>query len=332
MHAVIENSDSGFFQYWDRLVANDPVQNPIYMQQRADSLKIKDSAAQFTDRSFLVMAAEEPVFGCSLTLHLDEQGRKCIGHFGREASSYINQSSIQAPTNNFRPEAVRLLQAHIGQLIEEIQPYSIEYLDPVCCGVMSPITQVLLNHGGRPVPQRSQLIDISIPERELYRNMSKSCRGMVEWGRRHLDIEIVHGDCFDVSTNEHSVSSNLEKVFTYNDKFIYESFVKRGNGFLVQGRYRNELAASSLFVHNKKTCHQVFAENKSGSLDRPVLHALIWEAMLHSKGASCSQFDFAGTAIWASSKNTLRPEDFNASSFGGERHVQLRITLKHTAD
>lgn len=96
MHAVIENSDSGFFQYWDRLVANDPVQNPIYMQQRADSLKIKDSAAQFTDRSFLVMAAEEPVFGCSLTLHLDEQGRKCIGYFGREASSHINQSSTRS--------------------------------------------------------------------------------------------------------------------------------------------------------------------------------------------------------------------------------------------
>ena len=105
MHAVIENSDSGFFGYWDKLYANDPVQNPIYMQQRADSLKIEDSAAQFTDRSFLVMAAEEPVFGCSLTLHLDEQGRKCIGYFGREASSHINQSSIQAPTNNFRPEA-----------------------------------------------------------------------------------------------------------------------------------------------------------------------------------------------------------------------------------
>jgi len=332
MHAVIENSDSGFFGYWDKLYANDPVQNPIYMQQRADSLKIEDSAAQFTDRSFLVMASEEPVFGCSLTLHLDEQGRKCIGYFGREASSHINQSSIQVPTNNFRPEVVRLLQAHIGQLIEEIQPHSIEYLDPVCCGVMSPITQVLLNHGGRPVPQRSQLIDISIAGRELHRNMSKRCRGMVEWGRRHLDIEIVHSGCFDVSTSDHPLSSNLEKVFTDNDKFIYESLVKRGNGFLMQGRYKNELVASSLFVHNNKTCHQVFAENKSGSLDRPVLHALIWEAMLHSKRASCSQFDFGSTAIWSLSKNSVKPDDFNASSFGGERHVQLRTTLKRAAD
>ncbi|MDG2337229.1 MAG: hypothetical protein P8N94_04470 [Gammaproteobacteria bacterium] len=320
------------FGYWDKLYANDPVQNPIYMQQRADSLKIKDSAAQFTDRSFLVMAAEEPVFGCSLTLHFDQQRRKCIGYFGREASSHINQSSIQAPTTIFDEKLFGLLQAPIGQLIEEIQPHSIEYLDPVCWRVMSPMTQVLLNHGGRPVPQRSQLIDISIAERELHRNMSKSCRGMVEWGRRHLDIEIVHGDCFDASTNEHFVSINLEKVFTENNKFIYESLVKRGNGFLVQGRYRNELVARSLFVHNNKTSHQVFAENKSGSLDRPVLHALIWEAILHSKRASCSQFDFGSIAIWASSKNSVKPDDFNASSFGGERHVQLRITLKRTAD
>ena len=225
-----------------------------------------------------------------------------------------------------------LLRAHIGQLIEEIQPHSIEYLDPVYCRVMFPMTQVLLNHGGRPVPQRSQLIDIPIAERELHRNMSKSCRGMVEWGRRHLDLEIVHGDCFDVLTNEHFVSSNLEKVFTENNKFIYDSLGKRGNGFLVQGRYRNELVARSLFVHNNKTSHQVFAENKSGSLDRPVLHALIWEAILDSKRASCSQFDFGSIAIWASSKNSLKPDDFYTSSFDGERHVQLRITLKRTAD
>ena len=100
----------------------------------------------------------------------------------------------------------------------------------------------------------------------------------------------------------------------------------------MQCRYKNELVANSLFVHNNKTWHKLFVENKSGSLDRPVLHALIWEAMLHSKRASCSQFDFGSTAIWASSKNSVKPDDFNASSFGGERHVQLRITLKRTAD
>ena len=148
MHAVIKTSDSSFFQYWNRLCANDPVQNPIYMQQRCESKMSSNSITEFTDRSFLVMLAEEPIFGCSLTLHLDEQGRKCIGYFGREASSHMNQATMQTTSNSFRPEAIRLLREHINQLIEEIQPHAIDYLDPVSCGVMSPITQVLLEKGG----------------------------------------------------------------------------------------------------------------------------------------------------------------------------------------
>jgi hypothetical protein len=102
------------------------------------------------------MLAEEPIFGCSLTMHLDEQGRKCIGYFGREASSLMNQATMQTTSNSFRPEAIRLLQEHINQLIEEIQPHAIDYLDPVSCGVMSPITQVLLEKGAIPIVQQGR--------------------------------------------------------------------------------------------------------------------------------------------------------------------------------
>ena len=45
MHAVIETSDSSFFQYWDKLCANDPVQNPIYMQQRLRIENVKETIA-----------------------------------------------------------------------------------------------------------------------------------------------------------------------------------------------------------------------------------------------------------------------------------------------
>ena len=95
MRAVIETSDSSFFQYWDKLCANDPVQNPIYMQQRLESqFTNEDNISEFTDHSFLVMQAEEPIFGCSLTMHLDESGGKCIGYFGREASCHMNQVTM----------------------------------------------------------------------------------------------------------------------------------------------------------------------------------------------------------------------------------------------
>ncbi len=327
MHAVIETSDSSFFQYWDKLCANDPVQNPIYMQQRSGSQSAQKDMPQFTDRSFLIMAAEEPVFGCSLTLHLDERGRKCIGYFGREASSHVNQSTLQTPSNNFRPDAIRLLQEHINQLIEEIQPHTINYIDPVSCGVMSPVTQVLLEKGATPIVQQAQVIDLSVSERELYRSMTKSCRGMVEWGRRNLEIEIISGDRFDVSQGEYAAAINTGSVPFENDKLTYEALIKKGNGFLVQGSYRGELVSSSLFVHNRKTCHYVFAENISNSLDRPVLHALIWEAMRHSRDKHCGHFDFGCTSISKSKESSTSSCSLAASSFGGESHARLRVTL-----
>ena len=321
MHAVIETSDSGFFQYWDKLCANDPVQNPIYMQQHSESQITSDSTTEFTDRSFLVMVAEEPVFGCSLTMHLDEQGRKCIGYFGREASSHVNQATMQSSSNNFRPEAIRLLQEHINHLIEEIQPHAIDYLDPVSCGVMSPITQVLLEKGAIPIVQQAQIIDLSISKRELQRSMTKSCRGMVAWGRKNLDIEFVSGDRLEVSLGDQA-----GEIYS-GDRIAYEAMIKQGNGFLLAGRYKGELVANGLFVHNNKTCHLIFAEKTSYAIDRPVLHALIWEAMLQSKAMHCSQFDFGSSAIGASSELFSSGADFSATCFGGESHARLRVTL-----
>ncbi|MEX0963317.1 MAG: hypothetical protein WDZ52_04630 [Pseudohongiellaceae bacterium] len=321
MHAVIETSDSSFLQHWNKLCANDPVQNPIYMQQRADSHPADDKLSPFTDRSFLLMSAEEPVFGCSLTLHRDEHGRKCIGYFGREASSHINQASMNSASNNFMPEAIRLLQAHINQLIEEIQPHAIDYLDPVSCGVMSPVTQVLLEKGATPVVQKVQVVDLSLGQRDMYRNMSKSCRGMVEWGRRNLEIEIVSGDHFDISLGDIAGTIKADNALTL------EAMIKKGNGFLVQGRYKNQLVSSSLFVHNNKTCHfvfaDVFAEKSSDQLERPLLHAPIWEAMLHGRNLQCSQFDFGNTSVTDSASNSV----FAASCFGGESRSRLRVTL-----
>jgi hypothetical protein len=52
------------------------------MQQRLESqFTNEDNISEFTDHSFLVMQAEEPIFGCSLTMLLGEQGDKCIGYF-----------------------------------------------------------------------------------------------------------------------------------------------------------------------------------------------------------------------------------------------------------
>ena len=95
----------------------------------------------------------------------------------------------------------------------------------------------------------------------------------------------------------------------------------------MQGHYKGELVSNGLFVHNNKTCHLISAETVSNSIDRPVLHALIWEAMLQSRDRHCSQFDFGSSAIGPLSERSSSVVDFSAAGFGGKSHARLRVPL-----
>lgn len=332
MQDVIETSDSEFSQHWSTLYANDPVQNPLYMQRCETHARATAEQSFFTDRSFLIMTDDEPVFGCSLTMHIDDQGRNCMGYFGLQASAHVNRSAMLGASNNFMPEATRLLQQHVYKLIEETQPDSVKYLDPVSCGIMSPVTEVLLLKGGKPILQQAQLIDLTLSRRQLRRNVAGSYRREIEWGRASLEIEILSGQDFDeaktdgVHTRKLDSRVGLAKL-DLPGGLAYEKLIQQGNGFLVQGRYKNRLVCSSLFVHTDKTCHLVFADILPECPNRPVLPALIWEAMLHSKDLNCSRFDFGHYAIADSIQVADLKTNFVAENFGGESHTQLIVTL-----
>ncbi|MEQ8954993.1 MAG: hypothetical protein RL120_12755, partial [Gammaproteobacteria bacterium] len=91
MHTVIETSDSSFSDLWAELYAKDPQQNPFYdtalQYDTAASLQFAPrQQAHYEDRSFVVVHGDSPVFGCSLTVHTDLKGRRCLGYFGVDAS------------------------------------------------------------------------------------------------------------------------------------------------------------------------------------------------------------------------------------------------------
>jgi|APSaa5957512493_1039668.scaffolds.fasta_scaffold00179_16 hypothetical protein len=331
MHCVIESNDTRFFQYWNMLYANDPVQNPMYLQMQRRHER-SHSKLEYKDRSFLVMAADEPVFACSLTSHVDEHGRKCVGYFGAEASSHVNQSSLQTPSNNFEPESIRLLQQHINQLIEEIQPDSLDYLDPVSHGIMSPVTQLLLQRGAVPTVQSAQIIDLTQSQEALYSNMNEDCRSRVDWGLRSLSIDIVSGRRFNklkqTEVDRLFVESkgNDSNTILHN-KRVYESLIREGMGFLIQARYQGELVSSSLFVHTEKTAHFVFGDILPAAPQKPVMNALIWQGILHSKAKGCERFDFGCSAFAGASKSKQTQERSQSTQYGGKPQARLKVSL-----
>lgn len=328
MHTIVTTTDSEFNRYWSELYANDPLQNPFYSSHSRACLNELESALNFVNHSFVVAASGRPVFACSLTSHIDEKGRTCLGYFGFEASTHINRLSMQALTNNFEAAAVALLQQHIGQLIEEIQPDLLEYLDPVSCGLISPVTQVLLERGAEPVIQTAKVIDLSQSQQVLERNVRRRRRGMIRWGQRNLAIDIASGERFDAAA-----LSALAVIFKEalaigtspcSSLSFYEYLLRRNKAFLVLGTQGGVPAVSALFLHADCTCHFVFGSAVSQDSERAMLDAIVWEAIQHSKQLGCMRFEI-GRLAKTESANSARAKFLNG--FGADSQTCMRLRL-----
>lgn len=328
MHAVIEATDSNFNHYWSELFANDPLQNPFYSPQTRACLNKTRSDLGFINRSFVIIDSDKPVFACSLTMHIDDSGKKCLGYFGFEASTHVNRMSMESTSNNFRPESVFLLQQHINQLIEEIQPDSLEYLDPVSCGMMSPVTQVLLEKGARPIVQTAKIIDLSKSLPELQRNIHKPKRALIYWGQRHLVLERISGASFE-DTAAQSLAHIFDEAITSGTSpcsslQTYEQLIRQDKAFLVQGTRAGKTESCALFLHADRTCHFVFGSSLPQSEERPLLHALIWEAIQYSKKIGCTQFEIGRMAKTDDVKSS-RTQLLN--DFGADSQTRLKLCL-----
>ena len=328
MHHVIENSDDRFQQHWHTLLNNDPLRIPLYASMSERSSEIDAAESSYVDRSFLVISEDKPVIGCSLTLHVDQKGRKRLGYFGLDACTHVNQFSLDNASNNFSPEAIRLLQQHIDQLLMEEQPEAIDYFDPVSCGIMSPVTQVLLKKGAIPTIQQVQIIDLKLSLEQLRSQIHEEYRHHITWGMENLKLSILSGNRLDQETQSDCCKSFFESQKQNSLLESYLSLLNSGKGFLVQAAAAGELVASALFVHSNRTCQFVFADvltdASANHADKPILHSVIWQAIVQAKALGCSQFDFGAQQAQPSAADF---NHFAPNHFGGLAHTRLKVSL-----
>lgn len=325
MHHVIENNDHRFQQHWHTLLDNDPLRIPLYasLSERSDS-----GSSNYTDRSFLVISEDRPVIGCSLTLHVDPEGRKRLGYFGLDACTHVNQSSLDNPSNNFCPEAIRLLQQHVDQLLAEERPEAIDYFDPVSCGIMSPVTQVLIEKGAIPTVQQVQVIDLKLSLEQLRSQIHEEYRDHIAWGLENLELRIVSGGNRNPIAGSWRQQTTVDFAGENKTSESYISLLNKGQGFLVQAESERELVASALFVHSKRTCQFVFADVLTDaaplSANKPILHSVIWQAIVQAKTLGCSQFDFSAQQT---QQGCEAQGQFMPTHFGGLAHTRLKVSL-----
>lgn len=338
MHAVVESNHPDFSRLWTRLVENDPLQNPLYTPGRPQA---SEGVGDYSDRSFMVLGDEEPVFGCSLTLHTDEQGRRCLGYFGIEASTLVNRQSMHAGSNSFSPDAGRLLQTHFCQLIESLRPDALDYLDPVACGLMSPLTQVLLERGGRPTVCESRLINLALSKRALLRLVSAPYRRLIDWGRNNLELDVLSGSQAAVSQTRFEdlflAGETPTELSTLAHWQTCHELMLKGQGYLVRARQRGFAPATAAFVHNSKTAYYVMDDTLLDDGHRPLLQSMVWQAIEHARDIGCSQFDMGcirkdnrrAAAAEQDEVDSLTPRRIvlDPDSFGGTPQTRLKVSL-----
>ncbi len=319
MHAVIDSSDNRFSRYWEQLVAADPSHNPLYAPGRDAG----QADTGFQDHSFMVLAESEPVIGCSLTSSTDSRGRRRLGFLGREASTLVNRRQLRTPSNNLQPEAVRLLQEHFSRLLAEMSPDYLDYLDPVSCGLMSPLTQVLLERGARPEVHQAQVIRLALSNSALLRSLQPDYQQPLKAEQPAVSLSVISGTAVD------KLPSTLEQRRTQYFNALGSAaecwssclaLIRRNRGFVVQARAAGGEYTSALFLHNGHTSHYVLHDGPHTQTSRPILLRMLWHGLKYSKAQGCAFLDLGGWGL---------PEvGINPAGFGGTSHTRLKVSLQ----
>lgn len=318
MHAVIDASDNRFPRFWEELVASDPSHNPFY----APAQRPQQAGNGFRDHSFMVLSKSEPVVGCSLTSSTDASGRRRLGFLGREASTLVNRRQLHEPSNNLQPEVVHLLQDHFSRLIADVRPDYLDYFDPVSCGLMSPLTQVLLERGARPEIYQSQLIRLVLSERALQRDLHPDYRHLINTQHPDLSLAVLTGaDLEPQQTLQKRCEDYFASLGASAECWSHcLDLLHQHRGFVIRASDAGDSAMHALFLHNGHTSHYILHDGLLEPATHSTLLQVLWRGLQVSKSIGCTFLDLGGPG--------LIEAGINPTGFGGTAHTRLKVSLQ----
>ena len=92
--------------------------------------------------------------------------------------------------------------------------------------------------------------------------------------------------------------------------------VKLGEAFIVSGHYNGELLTAALFIYRKKYCYYGVGASDRRHSDKPLSHAIIWEAILHAKSLGISFFELGEQIFQNENKDYVQnKKEFGISEF-----------------
>ncbi len=139
-------------------------------------------------------------------------------------------------------------------------------------------------------------IDLTLSEDLIYKNVRKSYRPFVNWGRKELHVNII--DENNPDENKFNSFKNLHVTVsgrqTRNDATwqAQMNMIKAGFGYLITANISDELVSGCFVMHDKATALYAVAASDRKLMDAnlPLNHFPLYSAIIEAKRKGCRLF------------------------------------------
>tara|TARA_A100001015_G_scaffold303675_1_gene393675 strand:+ start:801 stop:1832 length:1032 start_codon:yes stop_codon:yes gene_type:complete len=330
---IVRSTDKDYLGVWrNLLLASKGIRDGLYGPAGMSYYKEYCKWHKPKDLSFVVLQNSEPLCGIRMLSSNSKSQNTELSCYGLPILYVENSSLSLTDVKSLQRVLKKELDAQLNQLNEN---YTLRFRDNLHGGSLSPFGILLLEKGASACPNYSQIIDLSLQESDLRKDLTKTNKWAVNWGEKNLDIKVLESSSITEKDIMEFMSLHIDVAGRETRSFKswerqYEMIVA-GECFGVFAKVDKTLVSAALFPHSKAHCYYGVGVSRRELFDKPISHAVIWAAILNAKKKGIRYFEMGDQEYKMSpnpgpSQKALSLSYFK-KAFGGVPHVSLDLVL-----
>ncbi len=336
---TIHRGDGDFESFWNLCFQASTHRHPLYQPENLAYYKALANGgpgAGPIDRSFIV-ADDLGVAAATRMFSVERSGG------GRELSCYATIPVWFFENRDVTVKRIRkyrtIVKKEIRRIIEADDVSRIWYEDPLADQDMSFLGKLLLNMGATASPVVRQVIDLNQEEADMFRSVRKSYKSLINWGKRNLRLTVYDSESISRDTMEQFRALHVQvagrETRSGETWLIQEKMIKAREAFAVFGELDGDLVTAALFPRSETYCFYGVSASNRRLFDKPLSHAVLWEAILYAMHTGCRFFElgliqFPGIGELPPTEKELSISTFK-HGFGGRSEPRLSIVWESEA-
>jgi len=239
------------------------------------------------DESFAVVEQGEPLLLVLCTL-----GSEHLDYFGSPIKLFLRPGlAAQEATLS-----VLAAFAHLDEMIARNGVRHVVIVDEDSVGTLSPVGKQCLNRNFNAAVRLTAVGDLTVGEQERKRQLRKSFRSLVNWGRRNLTIAFVNvgnadRELFERYRELHYRVAGRTTRSLESWGVMFEWITSGAGELLIGSLADGSIVTGTMIVDGASIAYYASGAYDRDRLDLPLTHWPLWLAMLRSAERGLRIFD-----------------------------------------